>query len=299
MSTAAIAFRPRPRTRLGGAVRSELLKLRRQRLTWMLLALVAVITGLAMGILFLGSSSTRTELLHHTLGFYFTYLSVCQTIFDCAGGTFLLVLSARLVGMEYSSGAVRIVLGRGTSRLGLLTAQLAALVAAGLLLLVAFTALAALVLGGALLVWHGSLSSLTSLPRAAWTDTAICGLVGLVSIGVCILVGVTASAVGRSVSIGLGVALALFPADNLGTIVMDLIGRVTRQTVWDHVPHWFLGPSLNQLAAALQTDHAAPVFLITSTGNGPAAHLWLVIGIWAAAMAVATLVLTLRRDVLE
>lgn len=299
MTTVAIAFQPRPRTRLGGALRSELLKLWRQRLTWMLLVLVALITGVAMGLTFIGGSNTRTNLLHHPLAFYFTYLAACQTVFCSAGGIFLLVLSARLVGMEYSSGAIRIVLGRGTSRLGLLVAQLGALLVAGLLLLAAFTVFSALVIGGALLAWGGRLSSLTSLPHAAWTDTGICGAVALVSIGICILIGATASAVGRSVSIGLGVALAFFPADNLGMVVMNLIGRVTHQTVWPKVPHWFLGPTLNQLAATLQTDHQAPVLLLTSPTNGPASHLWTVIALWAAAMALATFALTWRRDVLE
>ncbi|HEX4214719.1 MAG TPA: ABC transporter permease subunit [Candidatus Dormibacteraeota bacterium] len=298
MSTAAIAFQPRSRTRLGGAVRSELLKLRRQRLTWVLAALVAV-SAVVMAILFLGSSNTHAQFLHDPLGLYFTYLTACQTVFDCCGGIFLLALSARLVGMEYSSGAIRIVLGRGTSRLGLLAAQLVALVVAGLLLLVAFSLVCAAILAGAVLAWHGSLSTLTSLPRAAWTDTGVCGAVALVSIGVCTLIGAAASAVGRSVSIGLGVALALFPADNLGTIVMNLIGHVTHQSVWAQAPHWFLGPTLNQLAATLQTDHPAPVLLITALGTASASHLWTVIGIWAAGMALATFLLTWRRDVLE
>src|SRR5260370_42621834 len=86
-------------------------------------------------------------------------------------GTFLILLTARLIGMEYSEGTLRVLLGRGVGRLQLLGAKLAA---------VGLIALALLVLGFLyncvltclfLLVVEGNLQPLTSLDGQFWSDT--------------------------------------------------------------------------------------------------------------------------------
>ena len=261
---AKAAFRPRTRPSFAGAVRSELLKIRRQTLTWVLLAPLAVISAVTLGEVLAGSHSTLAAL---PLTFYFNYSTAAQALFDAVSGIFLLTATARLVGMEYASGTVRIVLARGTARLDLLGAQLLALALCGLLLLAAFLTVAA---------------------------------VALVSMGVCILLGTAGAAVGRSLPFAVSVALAFFPADNFATIVLYLLGRATHHYgFWYSQTQWLLGPSLNHLAAALQTDQRRmpllPVPLVPVTG----AHLWAVVGVWSALFAAAAVLLTWRRDVLE
>ena len=295
--TEVATFRPRTRPSFGGAVRSELLKIRRQVMTWVLLALVAVVTAVALGELV---ASGRSSFDAHPEVFYFTYLTVAQALFDVLSGIFLLAVTSRLVGMEYSAGTVRIVLARGTARLQLLAAQLVAAALWGLVLLAGFIVVAGALLVAVVQAWHGSLSPLTSLPATAWTDAWINLLVSLVSIGVCILLAAAAAAVGRSLPFAMGVALAFFPADNFGTIVMRLLGRATHDyQFWYSISKWFLGPSLNQLAAQLQTDHPQTTFLPTPLVAVSTGHLWAVIGGWSLLFAVAAVVLTWRRDVLE
>src|SRR5262249_25141222 len=140
--------------------------------------------------------------------------------------------------------------------LSLLAAQYAALAVVGLLLLIGFAAVSAGFLYALVVAWHGSFTPIASLPQVAWTDTWWSALVALGSVAVCILLGTAAAAVGRSVAFGVGVAMAFFPADNFGTIVMALLNRLTNQDVWPQATQWFLGPVLNHLPATLMTDHA-------------------------------------------
>ncbi len=299
MSTATLetTFRPRTGPSFGGAVRSELLKIRRQTMTWVLLGLVAVVTAVALAeVVASGRSSFKAQ----PAVFYFTYLSAALSLSSVLSGIFLLAVTSRLVGMEYTAGTVRVVLARGTARLELLAAQLVAVAVWGLALLAGFIVVAAAVLGATVRAWSGSLSPLTSLPAAARTDAWISLLVALVSMGVCILLATAAAAVGRSLPFAMGAALAFFPADNFGAIVMRLLGRATHNYhFWFSVTQWFLGPSLNDLAARLQTDHAAGTFLPTPLVPVTAGHLWAVIGAWSLLFAAAAVVLTWRRDVLE
>jgi ABC-type transport system involved in multi-copper enzyme maturation permease subunit len=296
MSTAAATlFIPRRSPSFTGAVRSELLKIRRQALTWVLVALTGVAAVVAL-VSVVTSPDSKSNLLSHPQVFYFAYLNGCLNLFETAGGIFVLVVAARLIGMEYSGGTVRIVLARGTARLQLLLAQMVALAVSAVLLLAGFVVVAGAFLLIAVSAWQGSLAS---LPSAAMTDTGISLMLALVSMAVCILLGAAAAAVGRSLPFAIGVALAFFPADNFGTIVMSLFQRVTHQDLWPKLTQWFLGPSLNQLPVAMQTDHQAAAYFATPLVKVDATHLWVVIGAWSLLFLLAAIVLTWRRDVLE
>jgi len=288
----------RARPTFAGAVRSELLKIGRQTLTWVLLGGIVLITAIALGAL-AASGGARQTLDHDPLSFYFTYLAATQGVFTTASGIFLLITGSRLVAMEYGSGTIRIVLARGTGRLGLLAAQYTALAIAGLLLFAGF----AIATGGFLYVlvtaWHGSFAPITSLPQAAWADTWRSVLVAATSMAVCILLAVAAAVLGRSVAFGVGVAMGLFPADNFGVIVMLLMGRVTHQDFWLKLTQWFLGPNLNVLARTIETDHRVPTAFAPPLVPVGATHVWAVIGVYAAVFLAAALALTWRRDVLH
>jgi len=192
------------------------------------------------------------------------------------------------------------VLARGTSRLGLLGAQYAALAITGVLMLAGFAVVCTAYLFAVVTAWHGSFSPITSLPSSAWTDTWLNVLVAVVSMAVCILLSTAAAVVGRSVAFGVGVAVGFFPADNFAVIVMVLMTRITHQDVWVKATQYFLGPILNQLPASLQTDHSVNAAFFTPFVQGiDATHCLVVIGAYSTAFLVASIVLTWRRDVLH
>lgn len=294
----AAPFR-RDRPSFTGAVRSELLKIGRQRLTWTMVVGFVLVSLVAPSIFLFGGTARSIE-QSHPLTFYFRYLTTVELVFTMAAGAALLVASSRLVAMEYGSGTIRVVLARGTSRLCLLGAQYVALVAVGLLLLAASAVISIAMLYGAVVAWSGGFGPVTSLPSAAWTDTGINVLVSLLSIGVCVLLGTAAAVLGRSVAFGVGVALAFFPADNFGTIVLYLVFRLTHQDFWIQVTQYLLGPVLNQLPRSLQTDHAVgAAFAVPLVQHVDTTHVWLVVGIWSLAFLAGAVALTWRRDVLH
>ncbi len=297
MSIAA-AFVARVRPSFPGAVRSELLKVGRQALTWWLLAGFAAITAIALAS-FVVSDGARQMLAQDPAALYFAYLTASGQLFDTGSGVLLLIVSARLVSMEYGNGTIRVVLARGTGRLALLAAQYLALAIVGALLLAGFAIVSAGFLYALVVAWHGSFAPIAQLAPVAWADTWRTALVALVSMTVCILLGTAAAVAGRSVAFGVGVAMAFFPADNFGTIVMLLLSRVTQQDVWPKLTQWFLGPVLNHLPAALQTDHEVQATFGRPLVPVDATHCWLVIGAYALVFLAAAVVLTWRRDVLH
>jgi ABC-type transport system involved in multi-copper enzyme maturation permease subunit len=213
---------------------------------------------------------------------------------------FLLISGSRLVSMEYGGGTIRLILARGTSRLGLLAAQYTALAIAGVLLLAGFAVVAAASLLALAIAWHGDAGPIASLPPVAWTDTWLSVLAAGASMTVCILLATAASVIGRSLAFGVGVAVGFFPADNFAVIVMALLTRITHQNVWVDATQFFLGPILNQLPTSLVTDHRTGAAFVTPMVQGiDAAHCWAVIGVYSIAFLAAAVLLTWRRDVLH
>jgi ABC-2 type transport system permease protein len=289
----------RARPSFPGAVRSELLKIGRQWMTWVLAAGFAVLTGIAL-ITFLATDASRTTLAASPLTFYFTYLTAMLEVFTTASGILLLLVGSRLVAMEYGSGTIRVVLSRGTSRLGLLGAQYAALAITAVLMLAAFAVVAVAFLYAVVVAWRGGFAPIASLPPVAWTDTWWSLLVAVVSMTACILLSATAAVVGRSMAFGVGVAMAFFPADNFGTLVMALLGRLTHLDVFPRLTQYLLGPALNHLPGALETDHRVRGgFALPLGGAVDATHTWIVIGVYALVFLGSAVVLTARRDVLH
>jgi ABC-type transport system involved in multi-copper enzyme maturation permease subunit len=272
-----------------------MLKLRRQRATWVMLGL-----GVALFLILIAAMTSapdiKTNLERFPGPWYNQLLNIFTSVFDAGAGIFLLIASARLVAMEYSGGTIRIILGRGTGRLQLLTAKLVTLALAGLLLLVGFLVVSAIAVYLIVSAWEGSFTSVATLPDF-WHYLGIEIGVACVSILVNILLGTAAAVLGRSLAFGLGAAMAFFPADNLGTIVMALLYRLTHQDFWREVTAYFLGPNLNllqsKLIPGLKGAFAEPLVTVSTS------HVWLVIGGWAAAFLLISIVLTARRDVLQ
>jgi hypothetical protein len=201
--------------------------------------------------------------------------------------------------MEYSTGMVRVLLGRGAGRLRLLLAKLTVLALLGVVLLAGFLALVSAAVALVVIAWTGSTAALATVPRAAWTDLGIDALIALASMAVCVLVGAAAAVTGRSLAFGIPVALALFPADNFAIVVLGLLRALTGQQLWLDASAYLLGPSLNVLPVVMETDHRARAAFAGPLVHVDAAHAWLVVGAWTAALAAVAVTLTWRRDVLE
>lgn len=281
-----------------GAVRGELLKLTRQRSLWVML----VMGGLLFGFVSLAIFSTdniRTGMKNAPLITFYNFLDIFGTLFNTGSGIVLLISASRLFGMEYSAGTIRILLARGTGRLQLYFAKLTALALLGLLLLIGFLAAAFGMVYAFASSVTGSFSSLTTLPAIGYTDFELTVLVGLISIGVTILLGSTAAILGRSLSFGIAAAMAFFPADNFGTIILGLMSRITHIDAWNKATAYLLGPNLNLLASKLETGRLVRPAFATPMVAVSGEHVWAVVGVYAAVFLLASIVLLLRRDVLE
>jgi hypothetical protein len=120
------------------------------------------------------------------------------------------------------------------------------------------------------------------------------------SMGVTILLAMAVSVVGRSLSFGLGAALAWFPADNIGIVLFVLGYRVTHNDFWQNVTAYFLGPNLNVMPTVLlPANIQANSIGITPLVNVDGTHAVLVTLVYAVIFAVVAIVLTWRRDVKE
>jgi len=96
-----------------------------------------------------------------------------------------------------------------------------------------------------------------------------------------------------------GAAIAFFPADNLGTIVLGLLGRLTGQHFWLDLTSYLLGPNLNVLQQVLEPDHQPATAFARPLVPVHGTHALLLIGAYALVFLAVSLILTRRRDVLQ
>ena len=156
----------------------------------------------------------------------------------------------------------------------------------------------------------GNLNSLSSLTSQFWSDSVIYVLSILLNMGVSILLATTAAVIGRASVFGISAALAFFPLDNFGTVIMLLANRVTGSDFWLSITAYFLGPNLNQMPIALTNNLKVlsigfgPLYAIdpANVGHGilvDGTHTLVVAAVYAAIFAAAAIWLTWKRDVKE
>jgi ABC-2 type transport system permease protein len=288
-----------PRPSFVGSVASEALKLARQGMVWTMLGIALLFFGVITAALATSPGDLKNQLEQHPSAFMFTLYDVYLAIFDSGSGIFLLIVSARLVGMEYSGGTIRVLLARGAGRARLLLAKMTALVLLGLTILAGFLLLVGAATYATVVGWEGSFSRVSSLPGSVWTDLGIEVGIAATSVVVCVLLGTTAAVLGRSLAFGIGAALALFPVDNFGSLIFLALNALTKWHFWLDINTFLLGPNLNALTVLSQTDHTARAAFATPLVHVSAAHAWTVVGAWALAFVVVSFALTWRRDVLQ
>ena len=293
MSAAAV------RPRFFGAVRGEAIKVTRQLSFWLMLVGAFVL----LGVIILAISSAQNvgdAMRTDPTGFLYTSLDIFGTTFQIGSGIFLLIIGSRLIGMEYSSGTVRILYARGAGRLRLLLAKMLALALIGVALLAGY----ALVVGGIMAAliagYTGSLDPLQQVSNAFWQDLARWGLVQGMSMSMAILLAAAAAGLGRSLAFAMAGSLAFFPADNFLTIILALGARATGHIhPWYDISQYQLGGNLNVVLRLIEPSHhsrpafAAPLLPVDAT------HALSVIGVYAVLFAALAIWRAIKPDVLE
>jgi ABC-type transport system involved in multi-copper enzyme maturation permease subunit len=230
-------------------------------------------------------------------------------------GVFVLIATALLVGQEYQNGTIRVLLSRGVDRVQLLLAKLLAMsvlalgvLAAGLVVVTLSTLLG-------IQIAVGSLDSLKVLNGDFWHSMWIYLLTVLISVGVSILLAACVAVVGRSLAFGVSAAIGWFAADNIGVLVMLLVYRFTQNDFWNQITGYFLGPTLNTMAAAVvpglpisvtapngavvQTTFPAQVIGFPPLVTYDGAHALVLTLVYAVVFFAVAAILTWRRDVKE
>jgi len=274
-----------------------------------LLVLFAVVIILPY-LIVLTTSFVGTQLHNDPLGFFYSALSIGLAILRIFTGLILLIVTARVIGLEYQLGTIRVLLSRGVGRLQLLFAKLMTVVLIALFLLVIGSLFISLMIIILVAVFSGNLNAFHALTTQFWSDTWIYTLSILVNMGVTILLATAAAVIGRSLAFGLSVALVFFPIDNIGTLIMQLAFLLTRNDFWLNITAYFLGPNLNDMAPNLVDKFgpavgATPLYFVepsTHQAHGilvNGTHTLIVAAVYAVIFAAIALWLTWKRDVKE
>jgi ABC-2 type transport system permease protein len=300
--TSAATRRPgEERVSFAGVVYGELLKVSRQWTTWVMLWLLAGAICLPY-LVSLAGSSLKTTIESQPLQGLYVEVAAALFVLRVFSGLLLIVLTARLIGMEYSGGTIRVLLARGVGRTQLLAAKLLAAGSVALATLaggIALNALLTVLIVGA---ETGSLRAFSALNAGFWQDAAVYVGTVAISMGVTILMAAAVTVVTRSLAAGLSAALSWFAADNLGLIFFFVGAALTKSDLWLKATTLLLGPNLNAMPGAVLLPRTGAREL--SAINAPlapvdGAHTLLVAAVYATAFAVTALLLTWRRDVLE
>jgi ABC-2 type transport system permease protein len=284
-----------------GIVRGELFKVSRQISTWILAVLYLGAICLPYLVL-LASGRIKTEVRDDPMSALYSIVGVDMMVLKVFGGAFIIITTARLIGMEYSGGTIRVLLSRGVGRLQLLFGKLTALVIIALGVVVVTLLLDLLLSVTLLLLSVGNLDLFKSATSAFWSDSGTYLLLALISIGVTILMATAVTVVSRSLAFGLSVGMLWYPAETISVLFLVLGYRLTNSDFWLLISGDFLGLNLNAMAAAILPPRAALAAhinfqapLVPVTGG----HTLLVTAIYAVVFAAVAIVLTARRDVQE
>jgi ABC-type transport system involved in multi-copper enzyme maturation permease subunit len=171
-----------------GILRGEIFKITHQWTTWVMLVLLLGVIGLPF-IIIATSPNVIDDLRNTPLSFFYNEMEICLSLLRVFIGIFLLILTARVIGLEYHLGTIRILLARGVGRLQLLSAQLLAIAIVALTLFAGGILLDGILTCGLVAIVTGNLNALNVLTSTFWSSTWLYVLSVLISMGVAILIG--------------------------------------------------------------------------------------------------------------
>ena len=287
------------RPSLSGAVRGEVLKLSRQLSFWLTLLGGAVLLGVIV-LAISGGVNIKNLLLADPTAWAYDKLETFGTVFQIGSGISLLLFGARLIGMEYSSGTIRVVYARGVGRLSFLAAKMFTLAVVGLALLAGYVLVAGAIIALMISVLSGNLDAVHKISNEFWGDLGRWAIAQGISMGVAILLVAAVAALGRSLAFAIAAALSFYPVDNFLNILEILGIRATgHDQPWTAISQYQLGANLNVLLTQLEPGHHARPAFASPLAPVDATHALAVIGAYALLFAVVAVVRTVRPDVLE
>ncbi|WIG61435.1 MAG: hypothetical protein OJF49_004183 [Ktedonobacterales bacterium] len=301
----AVASEQTERPSFFGLLRGELFKIARQRAMWVMAAVLALLICAPYLIeMAAKGGNEKTLLTQQPLQFLYIMGGSNLLVLRVFSGTFLILLTARLIGMEYSSGTIRVLLARGVGRLQLLGAKLLAMAVVALAVLAGALVIDALLSLATLSAIGGNLDALKAINGDFWNDMLVYIGTVLISMGVSILMAAAVTVLTRSLAAGMSIAVTFFAADNIGVIFFLLASRLTGSNFWTLATGDLLGPNLNVMAGQVLPARAAGATFASGAFAPPlvpvtGGHTLLVTAIWGALFIVAMVWLTWKRDVQE
>lgn len=285
------------RATIPSLIRGELRKISRDRgAQWL--------TGLAIFLVVLASvgaagAAGMTQLVNQRpQDFVLRLADILRTAITTGLGVLVLVGSSRLVAMEYQRGTIRVLLARGVGRVQLLFAKVAALLIAGALVLASLFILSIALACVVILKQSGGMHPMNVLDGGAWRALAIDPLVAVISLVVCVLLGVAAGAT-RSMAVAVAAAVGFFPVDNGLVPFLSVLSDASGNRIWNDITGYLLGPNLNHLPSLLSGRHVDLEALAPPATAVSVAHGLTVIAVYCAVLVAFAVLPTWRRDVLE
>jgi ABC-2 type transport system permease protein len=304
ITAGAIAARPGAGVRRPsflGLMCGEWLKLSRM---WALWIMVGLMFGgfILVGLLFDQTNHLANTAAYAPIRALATVVETPLFLIRVFWGMMVIILTARLIGAEYSSGTVRVILARGVGRLQLLFAKLSVIALVAVLGAVVFAAFAGAIELIDLRLATGSLDLFNAAPAGFWADAWNYALSVLASLGVSILMATAVTSLARSLAVGVTASVLWFPIDNLTRILLALAILLTKWSFWSLLTGDLLGPNLNVMGPyviSVMPDVLGFGRTLGTLTPVDGAHTLLVAAIYAVAFLAVALWVTVTRDVRE
>ncbi len=282
-----------------GMVRGELFKISRSWITWILAVLLCGVITMP----YLVSLTLQgAQLKEAPLFFLYRHAESGLAVVRVFGGAFMILVTARVFGIEYGYGTIRILLARGVGRLRLLGAKLLAVAVVAVVMLALALLLNVALMDLVVLGLAGNLDPLKAITPQFWSDMRLYTLTVVISTVVVTLLAVGVTVVSRSLTVGLSVGMCWFLADNILSEILTFVSLLTHQDLWKNITAYLLGPNLNVMAQELVPGFFGQPAL--TIGTRPAVsvdgtHTLVVTLVYGLVFLGATIVLLWRRDVTE
>jgi ABC-type transport system involved in multi-copper enzyme maturation permease subunit len=293
--------------------RNELFKLWKRRLVWGILLTDLVFVFAAWCVLVYYALKTGDGFTPgHLLGgpnALSDALGQPMTLGRRAGEFLVAALGGLAFGGEFSSGAIRLVLSRGVSRVSYLVAKYIALAIACFALVVA-SLLMSMVLVNFLIILHQPAPTLLNL-NGPTIVTTLSGCLGMLeNFLFCLLLGATLSIITRSAAFGIAVSFGYLIGEDIAAQILPVLGKSLHTSLGNQLVMLLFTPNLNAFYAntlpaflARGLDQLDGVIACNPVAKGCAtvgvSQSLLVPLIWGVVLCGVSTYLFIKRDVLQ